>query len=106
MIKCEVIKRFSLERFGELKNIERASAKKDEGELYVGDRFECDKEIADYLNGNNIYGKSFIKILEVIPEVEDTIGKIILEKSNKKDDKQEEEKPIEVKKKNKKKKDK
>ena len=106
MIKCEVIKRFSLERFGELKNIERASAKKDEGELYVGDRFECDKEIVDYLNGNNVYGKSFIKILEVISDVEDPIGKKILEKANKKDDKQEEKKPIEVKKKGKKKKDK
>jgi len=68
MIKCEVIKKFSLKKFNELKKLVRATSRKDEGRLFIGDVFECDKEMADYLTGNNIKKDVVVKILEVIPE--------------------------------------
>lgn len=68
MIKCEVIKRFSLEKFNELQNLVRATSRKDEGRLFVGDVFECDEEMSDYLTGNNIKKDVVVKILQVIPE--------------------------------------
>lgn len=67
MIKCEVIERFTLGRFNELKNIKRKSVDTN-GELYVGDVFECEKELADYLMGNNSKKKVVVKVIEVIPE--------------------------------------
>ena len=68
MIRCEALDEFSLSRFRELKNIERAKADKNEtGWLYKGDKFECKQDLADYLNGANDYKKSFVRILEVIP---------------------------------------
>lgn len=73
MIKCEVIKEFTLEEFNKLKNIKRRSIDT-YGKLYIGDTFECDKEMCDYLNGGNDKGKTVIKILEIVPEV-----KIILD---------------------------
>ncbi len=72
MIKCEVIKEFTLKKFDELKNIKRRSIDI-KGKLYVGDTFECDKEMADYLMGNNKNRQVVVKVLEVIPEVEATI---------------------------------
>lgn len=69
MIKCEVIENFTLEKFDELENIIRKGADT-KGKLYVGDTFECDEEMAKYLNGENSYNKSVIKVLEVIPKKE------------------------------------
>lgn len=66
MIKCEVIKEFTLERFNELKNIQRRRIET-KGKLYVGDIFECDKEMADYLMGANKDGQVVVKVIEVIP---------------------------------------
>lgn len=69
MIKCETIREFSLEKFDELKNVVRYNPnKKQHGKLYVRDTFECDKETADYLMGNNQKGITVIKVIEVIPE--------------------------------------
>lgn len=69
MIKVEVIKDFTLERFEELKNIIRNDPiKNGEGYLYDGDTFECSEEMGKYLTGNNKKGETVIKILEVIPE--------------------------------------
>lgn len=70
MIKCEAIKDFDLNDFYKLKNIVRASARKKEGKLYLGDRFECDKKMADYLMGKNEKNEIVIKIIEVEPKKE------------------------------------
>ena len=68
MIRCEVIKEFTLERFSELKNIQRRSFDT-KGKLYVGDTFECDKEMADYLMGDNKDRQVVVKVIEVEPEI-------------------------------------
>jgi len=68
MIKCEVIKEFTLERFDELKNIKRKSIGTN-GKLYVGDIFECDKEMVDYLMGNNNNSVVVVKVIEIEPEI-------------------------------------
>ena len=67
MIKVEVTEGFTLERFKELKKIVRAGKDK-EGELFPKDTFLCDEEMVKYLSGNNRLNKSFIKVIEVIPE--------------------------------------
>lgn len=66
MVKCEVVERFTLGRFDELKNIQRKSIDT-KGELYVGDTFECSDDLAQYLTGNNPAGKVVVKVIEVIP---------------------------------------
>lgn len=66
MIKVEVIETFTLGRFGELKNIERHN-QDTHGKLYVGDKFECSEELADYLTGNNPLNKKVVKVIEVKP---------------------------------------
>ena len=67
MIKVEVITQFTLGRFNEIKNIQRRSVDT-EGMLYVGDTFECSKELAEYLTGKNDRGNVVVKIIEVIPD--------------------------------------
>ena len=54
MIKLETTYEFTLGRFNELIHITRKNHEKNEkGRLYIGDTFECSKELADYLTGNN-----------------------------------------------------
>lgn len=80
MIKCEVIKEFTLGKFEELKNIQRKRIET-KGKLYVGDIFECTKEMADYLMGNNKDNETVVKVIEVIPaKVEVKIEKPNVEK--------------------------
>ena len=76
MIKCEVIKEFTLEKFNELKNIQRRRINT-YGKLYDGDTFECTKEMADYLMGNNKDRQVVVKVIEIIPEKEKPIGESI-----------------------------
>lgn len=86
MIKCEVIEEFTLEKFNELKNLVRANAEKNQDKkLYLKDTFECDKELANYLTGDNDYKKPFVKVIEVIPEevIEDEPKEEIVEKPKK-----------------------
>ena len=66
MIKVEVIEPFTLARFNEISNIQRKVPDVD-GKLNNGDIFECDKDMADYLMGNNDKNKVVVKIIEVIP---------------------------------------
>ena len=47
MIKCEVIENFTLEKFNQLKNVNKVMSRKD-NEFGARDTFECDKEMADY----------------------------------------------------------
>lgn len=69
MIKVIVIADFTLGKFNELKNIERANPnKKEDGHLYVNDIFECTEDMAKYLIQNNSEKRAFVKIIEVIPE--------------------------------------
>lgn len=68
MIKVEVIENFSLKRFNEIANLERAKQNV-AGKLNVGDKFECSKELADYLLGNNPLNKAVVKVIEVKPEL-------------------------------------
>ena len=67
VIKVEALQEFTLARFGELKNIERKRIE-EKGKLFVGDKFECEKELADYLLGENPLGKAVVKIIEIIPK--------------------------------------
>ena len=84
MVKVEVIQDFTLERFDELKNVERYRIN-EKGKLFIGDKFECEKDLADYLLGDNPIKKAVVKIIEVIPEkVEDV--KIEENASNEKQD--------------------
>ena len=77
MIKCEVVKEFTLSRFDELKNINRKRIDT-KGKLYVGDTFECNKEMVDYLMGNNKDKQVVVKVIEVEPEfTKDPIAKEI-----------------------------
>lgn len=70
MIKVKVIESFTLEKFDELKNIKRAG-EDIKGVLNIDDEFECTKEMADYLSGNNPLNKKVIQIIEVIPAKEE-----------------------------------
>lgn len=67
MIKVEVIKEFTLGKFDELENIKR-KGKNIEGKLFVGDTFECDRDMCDYLMGQNRLNSAVVKIVEVFPE--------------------------------------
>lgn len=67
MIKVEVIENFTLKKFGELKNLVRKSIGK-EGELKVGDTFECSEEMAQYLTGDNALKKVVVKVIEIKEE--------------------------------------
>ena len=83
MIKCEVIENFTLEKFNQLKNVNKVINRKD-NEFGVKDTFECDKEMADYLLGNNVLNKTVVKVVEVeLPKVDE---KKIIESA--KDDKE------------------
>lgn len=69
MVKVRVTEEFNYNDFRELKNLVRKDAARTEaGKLFVGDVFECTEKAADYLGGNNDYNRSFVEVLEVIPE--------------------------------------
>ena len=67
MVKVEAITQFTLGRFNEITNLVRKSVEK-EGMLFVGDTFECTKEMAEYLTGKNDRGNVVVKVIEVIPD--------------------------------------
>lgn len=69
MVKVEVIEKFTLKKFDELKNVERGAGNPDiKGSLTAKDTFECTKEMADYLTGNNPFKKIVVKVIEVEPK--------------------------------------
>lgn len=67
MVKVEVTEDFTLQKFDEIKNLTR-KGKDEKGSLFLGDTFECDEKMADYLTGNNPLNKVVVKVIEVIPE--------------------------------------
>ena len=66
MVRCKVIKQFSLKEFYKLKNIKRKSVDR-YGELFVGDIFECSNKMGKYLLGDNKEKVKVVKILELKP---------------------------------------
>ena len=74
MIKCEVIENFTLEKFNQLKNVKKVVNRKD-NEFGVKDVFECDKEMAEYLTGNNPLKKVVVKVVEVKPDKTEEVTK-------------------------------
>lgn len=87
MIKVEVIEKFTLKDFNELKNIKRKSVEK-EGTLYVGDTFECSEDMAKYLTGDNALKKAVVKVIEIAPQkIEKEAVDIKEEKPKKKNNK-------------------
>lgn len=80
MIKVEVIREFTLGRYDELKNIARKSFD-EKNRLFVGDTFECSKEMADYLMGANTNGDVVVKVIEVIPELKDEPQEEVVEEA-------------------------
>lgn len=69
MVKCKVIKKFTLNDFDKLKNVVRGGMRKQHGELYINDTFECDEEMAKYLTGDNRNKDVVVEIIEVKPEI-------------------------------------
>ena len=82
MIRCEVVKEFTLERFDELEDIKRERYD-EKGKLFIGDTFKCSKDLADYLMGKNEKGISVVKIIEVIPTKEEKPKKATKKSSKK-----------------------
>lgn len=70
MIKVEVTKEFTLKDFDKLKNIVRKTVN-EKGKLFVGDEFECDNTMFEYLTGNNPNEDVVVKLIEIIPEKEE-----------------------------------
>ena len=74
MIKVEVIEDFSLGRFNEIKNLVRKAKNKNK-ELYIGDTFECEEDLAKYLLNEDGYknpeNRPFVRVIEVAPEVKE-----------------------------------
>lgn len=68
MVKLEATQEFTLARFNELKNIQRRSITPNDGRILVGDTFECEKDLADYLLGGNAKRVVVAKLVEIIPE--------------------------------------
>ena len=66
MVRVEVIENFTLGDFKKLKNLKRR-AYSTEGMLYIGDTFECDQKMAEYLTGGNSKKKVVVKVIEIIP---------------------------------------
>lgn len=78
MIKLQALENFTLERFNELQNIERAG-RDTKGQINANDKFECDKELADYLLGANHLDRPVVKVIEVVPEVKEELKEEIKE---------------------------
>lgn len=66
MIKVEAIIDFKFKDFEKIYNLKRHNLKKD-NYIFKGDKFECSKETADYLLGENPEGITAIRLLEVKP---------------------------------------
>lgn len=67
MMKVKAITNFTLERYDELKNIQRVAIDT-KGRLYPGDIFECNEEIGHYLLGENDKGIVAVELIEIMPE--------------------------------------
>lgn len=85
-MKVKATQNFTLNDFAKIKgSITRNNiAYNEEGCVYTGDVFECDKELCDYLMGQNRLNVAVVEILEIIPEKEDKVVEEVVEKFIKK----------------------
>ena len=67
MVKLEVIEEFTLKKFDELKNVKR-KGRDENGRLFIGDTFECNEEMANYLTGDNDLKKEVAKVIGIKQE--------------------------------------
>ena len=67
MIRVEVVEKFTLKAFDQLKNIQRKTIDV-KGTLFVGDTFECDEDMVKYLTGDNDAKKVVVKVIEIKPK--------------------------------------
>ena len=84
MIKLQATEDFSLQRFNEIKELERHSNKEENGMVYKDDVFNCEKDLADYLCGNNPLNRAVVKILEIEEPKEQLEPKTEFKKTSKK----------------------
>jgi len=70
MIKVEVLENFTFGKYDEIKDTLLSKSNVQQGKLFAGDIFDCNKEIADYLLGNNPIKRAVVKVIEIIPEKE------------------------------------
>ena len=68
MIKVKALQDFTLEKFDDIQNIKRASARNKYGNIYLGDIFECNDKMAKYLTGDNDQKITVVKVLELEPK--------------------------------------
>lgn len=66
--KVEVTMDFTFERISEIEDTLIRKYPINSKLLKVGDTFMCNKEIVDYLMGNNAKNMTVVKVLQVIPE--------------------------------------
>lgn len=88
MVRLRVQDKFTLKDYAKVYAIKKQS--KQEDEFIEGDIIECDNNMAKYLDGDNPLNKSFVKIIEVIPdevETKEEPVKKVAKKRNKKLDK-------------------
>lgn len=64
MIKLKALENFTLERFNEIQDIERAG-KEQKNWINKNDTFKCGKDLADYLLGDNPLKRPVVKVIEV-----------------------------------------
>ena len=67
MIKLQALENFTLERFNEIQDIERAG-RDQKNWINKNDTFKCNKDLADYLLGDNPLKRPVVKVIEVVPE--------------------------------------
>lgn len=86
MVKVKALENFTFARYKEIEKTLNSKAKKEQGRLFEGDIFECNKEMADYLLGDNPINRAVVKVIEVIPEkqIEKKVKKDVEKVANKK----------------------
>ena len=68
LITVECLDSFSLSAFNDIYNLKRKNIYNNQsGELYLGDVFDCDQQLADYLMGNNANGTIVVKEIKKTP---------------------------------------
>ena len=83
MIKVRTIMPFTLKDYNKLSNVKKIF-NRDLDAFDVGDTFECDEEMAQYLTGKNAKNLVAVEIVEVIPDVKETKQKEIKKETKKK----------------------
>lgn len=63
MAKVEVTKYFTLDEYDKLKNVVKLE-KREDNEFGVGDTFECNDKMVDFLMGNNKANKVVVRVLQ------------------------------------------